>query len=123
NARVAARATLNLLDPENYYYTSGTYYGTQDTLAIGAVVQAQKGVDPAPGSDPDVELDNDLLAFSADLLFEKNLGSGGTFTLEGGYWNYENTGVDYVPNQGTTNFGGGVAGPVQGTSYLVGVSW
>ncbi len=123
NARVAARATLNLLDPENYYYTSGTYYGAQDTLAIGAVVQAQKGVDPAPGSDPDVELDNDLLAFSADLLFEKNLGSGGTFTLEGGYWNYENTGADYVPNQGTTNFGGGVVGPVQGTSYLVGVSW
>src|SRR6185436_7402292 len=25
NARFAARATINLLDPENYYYTQGTY--------------------------------------------------------------------------------------------------
>lgn len=123
NARVAARATLNLLDPENYYYTSGTYYGAQDTLAIGVVVQGQKGVDPVAGTDPALELDNDLFAFSADLLFEKNLGSSGTFTLEGGYWNYEGTGVDYVPNQGTTNFGSGAAGPIPGSSYLVGISW
>src|SRR5690606_39164044 len=86
NARFSARATLNLLDPENYYYTSGTYYGEQDTLAIGFVVHSQKGVEPL---DPSVELDNDLLAFAADLLFEKNLGSAGTFTVEGGYWNYE----------------------------------
>jgi hypothetical protein len=123
NARFAARATINLLDPENYYYTSGTYYGEQDTLALGAVIQSQKGVDPVAGTDPAVDLDNDLLAFAADLLFEKNLGTAGTFTLEGGYWNYENTGAGYAPNQGTTNFGSGIAGPLQGTSYLVGVSW
>lgn len=123
NARIAARATINLLDPENYYYTSGTYYGEQDTLAIGAVIQSQKGVDTAPGTDPAVELDNDLLAFSADLLFEKNLGEGGTFTLEGGYWNYEGTGADYAPNQGTTDFGSGAVGPINGSSYLVGISW
>lgn len=120
NARFAARATINLLDPENYYYTSGTYYGAQDTLAIAGVVQSQKGVESL---DPAVELDNDLLMFAADLLFEKNLGAGGTFTLEGGYWNFEGTGADYVPNQGTADFGGGVAGPLNGSSYLAAIGW
>ncbi|HVZ34085.1 MAG TPA: hypothetical protein VG963_16780, partial [Polyangiaceae bacterium] len=43
-SRLGARVTINLLDPENYYYASGTYYGAQDVLAIGGVVQYQKGV-------------------------------------------------------------------------------
>lgn len=119
NARVAARATINLLDPENYYYTSGTYYGGQDTLALGAVVHYQQGVDALDGSD----LDNDLLAFTADLLFEKVVEGSGTFTFNGGYWNFEETGAGYVPNQGTANFGSGVIGPVGASSYLVGLSW
>ncbi len=121
NARVSARLTLNLLDPENYYYTSGTYYGAQDTLALGVVLHAQDGVGAVAGSDQ--QLDNDLLAVSADLLFEKNFGAGGTLTLEGGYWNYEGTGPDYVPNQGTSFFGRGAAGPIPGSSYLAGLSW
>lgn len=121
NARVSARLTLNLLDPENYYYTSGTYYGAQDTLALGVVVHAQKGVDAVAGSDQ--EVDNDLLAVAADLLFEKNFGAGGTLTVEGGYWNYEGTGTDYAANQGTSFFGRGAAGPIPNSSYLAGVSW
>src|SRR5690606_3452194 len=104
---------------ENYYYTSGTYYGAQDTLAIGAVVHYQKGLDATDGSD----LDNDLLAFTADLLFEKVVEDAGTFTLNAGYWNFEETGAGYVPNQGTSNFGTGVVGPVGASSYLVGLSW
>src|SRR5690606_14662201 len=44
NARVAGRLTLHLLEPENFYYNSGTYFGSQDILAFGAVVQSQKGV-------------------------------------------------------------------------------
>ncbi len=119
NARVAARATINLLDPENYYYTSGTYYGSQDTLALGAVVQYQKGVDALDGTD----LDNDLMAITADLLFEKVVEGSGTFTLNGGYWNFEETGAGYQANQGTSNYGSGVGLPGGSSSYLVGVSW
>lgn len=119
NARFAARATLNLLDPENYYYTSGTYYGEQDTLALGVVVHGQKGVDGPGGAD----LDNDLFAVTADILFEKNLGDSGTITLEGGYWNFEGTGAGYVPNQGTMDLGVGAVGPLGGSSYLVSASW
>ncbi len=119
NARIAARATINLLDPENYYYTSGTYYGSQDTLALGAVVQYQKGVDATDGTD----LDNDLMAFTADLLFEKVVEGSGTFTLNGGYWNFEGTGDYYQANQGTSNFGSGLGLPGGSSSYLVGVSW
>jgi hypothetical protein len=119
NARLALRANFNLLDPENYYYTSGTYYGEQETLAIGGVLHTQRGVDAVDGSD----LDNDLLAYSLDLLYENKASSAGTFTLEGGYWNFEETGANYRPNQGTTDFGTGAVGPIGGTSYLVGVSW
>ncbi len=119
NARFAGRVTLNLLDPENYYYTSGTYYGEQDTLAIGAVIQGQKGPDAVGGGD----LDNDLLAFHADVLFEKNLQKAGVITLEGGYWNMDGTGAQYQPNQGTTNFGTGAVGPLVPQSFLFSASW
>lgn len=119
NARYAGRVTFNLLDPENYYYTSGTYYGSQDTLAIGAVYQYQKGVDNLDGSDAD----NDLSAFAADLLYEQNFKDSGTITFNAGYWNYGGTGANYIPNQGTTNLPG-VAGPgYDDSSYLFAASW
>ncbi len=115
NARYAGRLTLHLLEPENFYYNSGTYWGTQDVLAIGAVVQSQKGPDGVPNSD--------LMGFSFDAFFEKNAGTAGTFTVEGGYWNYENTENAYVVNQGTIDQGLGVAGPYPGTAYMGILSW
>ncbi len=121
NARVAGRLTLHLLEPENFYYNSGTYFGGQDILAFGAVVQSQKGVDEDLAGNP-VD-DNDLLGFSLDAMFEKNLGDAGTFTVEGGYWNYEETGPNYVVNQGTIDEGRGVAGPYPGTAYMGILSW
>jgi hypothetical protein len=120
NAHLAGRVTLNLLDPENYYYASGTYYGEQDTLALGLAGHYQKGVD---STDPAVTLDNDFGGISADLLFEKNLDASGTITLEGGYWNFKETGADYLVNQGTVDQGLGVWGPPPGTSYTGAVSW
>ena len=116
NSRFAARVTLNLLDPENYYYSSGTYYGAQDTLAIGAVFSYQNGVG---GKDAD----NDFIGFSFDGLFEKTTNGAGTYTLEAGYWNFENVGYNYVVNQGTIDQGIGVVGPSPGQAALVGVSW
>lgn len=119
NARFAGRLTINLLDPENYYYTSGTYYGAQDTLALGAVYHYQKGVERLDGEDAD----NDLSAVAADLLYEQNFGDIGTFTFNAGFWSYGGTGANYAPNFGTTN-AAGVAGPGYGDqSYLLALSW
>lgn len=137
DSRFGGRLTLNLLDPENYYYSSGTYYGTQDTLAIGAAIQYQNGVSASAGgidNDGDGDIDNDFLGFSVDALFEKRLGEAGTLTLEAGYWNFEGTGADYVVNQGTRNVGSGFVGTgaatymngnvvVDGQSLLGGISW
>lgn len=121
NARYAGRVTLNLLDPENYYYASGTYFGAQDTLAIGGVFSYQKGVDTTDAMGATLT-DNDFIGFSFDLLFEKHTAKAGTFTLEGGYWNFDNTGDQYVVNQGTKSMGSGFVSGF-GQSALAGVSW
>lgn len=123
NARFAARATIHLWEPENFYYTSGTYYGTKDVFAIGVVAQYQQGVDVVDGDGVPVDTDNDYTSFSADLLIEKNLGEGGTFTLEGGYWNLEDVGEGYIVNAGTSDQGVGVFGPAPGSSYMAALSW
>lgn len=125
NARLAGRITINLLDPENYYYSSGTYFGAQDTLAIGAVAQYQNGIAGKAATDlnMDGKVDTDFLGFSVDALFEKNLKAAGTVTVEGGYWNFEGSGEDYVVNQGSVDTGLGVTGPQPGSSLLGAVSW
>jgi len=114
-ARGAGRITVHFWEPENFYYNSGTYFGKQDVLTVGAVVQGQKGVDD--------DLDDDLFGFSFDGMMEKNFGKGGTLTLEAGYWNYRKTGAEYVVNQGTVDSGMGVAGPYPGEAVLGMVSW
>jgi hypothetical protein len=120
NARYGGRVTLNLLGKENYYYSSGTYFGAQDTLAIGGAFQYQNG----PGTDA---ADNDFIGFSGDALFEKNLGDGGTITFELGYWNFSKTGMNYVPNPGitlgTATTATQFSGPNAGQSLLAAVSW
>ncbi len=115
NARFAGRLTLHLLEPEAFYYNSGTYWGTKDVLAIGAVFQSQKGPDGVPNSD--------FSGFSFDAFFEKNTGDTGTFTVEGGYWNYESSENEYVVNQGTVDSGIGVAGPYPGSAFMGVLSW
>lgn len=120
-ARVAGRVTLHLLEPENFYYNSGTYFGSQDVLALGAVATYQKGVDDPMM--PDVDLDNDYSAFSFDAMFEKNLDSAGTITLDAAYWNTKGVGPDYIVNQGSRDAGLGVVGGFPGQSFMVGASW
>ena len=113
-ARGAGRITVHFWEPENFYYNSGTYFGEQDVLTVGAVVQGQKGVDGD---------DSDLFGYSFDGMMEKNFGGGGTLTLEAGYWNYRKTGAGYVVNQYTIDSGLGVAGPYPGEAVLGMVSW
>lgn len=114
-ARGAGRLTFHFWEPENFYYNSGTYWGKQDILTVGAVMQGQKGAAD----------DADLLGFSFDGMMEKNFGKGGTLTLEAGYWNYENTGENYIVNQSTVNEGMGIPfpGTYPGSAYMGVVSW
>lgn len=85
NPRAAARVVLNILDPEPGYYNSSTYYGTKDVLAIGATFQYQNNGDVTTGAGIDGA------AFNADVLFEKVLGKAGTLSLEGAYYNFQDT--------------------------------
>lgn len=113
-ARGAGRITVHLLEPENFYYNSGTYFGEQDVLAFGAVIQGQKGKESE---------DSDLFGYSFDGMFEKNFGGAGTFTLEAGYWNYRKTGAGYRANQYTIDSDYGIAGPYPGEAFLGMISW
>ncbi len=114
-ARGAGRLTFHFWEPENFYYNSGTYFGKQDVLTVGAVMQGQKGA----------EDDSDLLGFSFDGMMEKNFGKGGTLTLEAGYWNFENTGENYIVNQSTVDEGRGIPFPMTypGSAYMGVISW
>jgi hypothetical protein len=84
----SSRINLALINPEPGYYHSSTYYGGKDILAVGLSAQYKKdgstGVDPATmmALTPD-----DYTGFSADVLFEKNLGVG-TVDLEGAFYSF-----------------------------------
>jgi hypothetical protein len=86
----SSRINLALINPEPGYYHSSTYYGGKDILALGLSAQYKKNgsvgpVDPVTmmGPAPD-----DYTGFSADLLFEKNLGGAGTVDLESTFYSY-----------------------------------
>jgi hypothetical protein len=121
NASFAGRVTFNFLDPENYYYTSGTYYGAQDTLAVGGVIRGQKGTGVTDGMNS-MATDNDFLGGAVDLLAEKRFPTG-VYTLQAQYMNMNGTGRGYVVNQGTVDTGAGVTGFHPGQSFFGEVSW
>jgi hypothetical protein len=97
-------------------------------LALGGVVQYQKGTGTTDGTDdvPAMEVDNDFLGAAVDLLFEKRMGSAGTFTLQAVYWNFNGTDSAYVVNQGSSDSGNGLVfngtGPID-QAVLAEVSW
>jgi hypothetical protein len=73
---VAARAQVDLWDPEDGYYLNGTYYGGKNLLAIGGAIQAQDG----------------NTAGNGDFLLEKKLGGGGTVSVEAEFAAYDKLG-------------------------------
>lgn len=79
--RLAARLTLNVLDPEPGYYNSSTYYGTKDVLAFGAVVQHT----PAPEGAPDEAADT---LWNLDALYENSFSGAGTLDIEGAFYGF-----------------------------------
>lgn len=84
NPLISGRINIALLNPEPGYYHSSTYYGTKDILALGLSGQFQKATGGA----------KNYGNFNVDLLFEKNFGSG-TINIEGTFYKYVNTDMNY----------------------------
>ncbi|WP_437308720.1 hypothetical protein [Sorangium sp. So ce388] len=89
-----ARLNVSLLDPEPAYYQKSTYLGEKSILALGVAGEVQKegSVEslppPAAGAPPGIPRKDTYGEVNADLLFEKNLGTAGTLTLEGAFYKY-----------------------------------
>jgi len=102
---VSGRLTLNFWDAEGGYYNNSTYYGEQDTLALGLVVMQQSD---AFGT---ADVRGSRLAWNVDFLLEKKLDAG-VPTLEAALYNYSAEGIS-VANAAT----------YQGMGYFVTASW
>ena len=98
----AARATINFWDPEPGYYTTSSYYGAKDVLALAFVYQHE---DDGAGSNTDA-LRADFDAWSIDFLMEKKNQNGSVVNLEGAFYNYD------TDNKADTSI-------TQGQSYLL----
>jgi hypothetical protein len=86
NPLFGARIAYQFLNVEDNpgYYTSSTYYGTGgDVLTLGYALQYQRdGAGSALHK-------SDFLGMSVDGLFEKPLGTAGTFTAEAEYKHFD----------------------------------
>jgi hypothetical protein len=84
NMMVAGRFNVNLLDVEEGYYNSSTYFGSMDILTIGFAFQSQTGT----ATLTDV---NDYDGYSFDVLYERPTEDGGAITVEGAWYDFEGT--------------------------------
>jgi len=83
NMMVAGRLNVNLLDVEEGYYNSSTYFGSMDILTVGFAFQSQNGTDVAGAGDYD--------GYSFDVLYERPTEDGGAITVEGAWYDFEGT--------------------------------
>ncbi len=79
----AARVTYNFWDPEPGYYTTSSYYGAKDVLAVAFVYQHE-----ADGAGTPTTV-GDFTGWNVDVLMEKKLQNGGVVNLEGAYYDYD----------------------------------
>jgi len=79
----AARVTYNFWDPEPGYYTTSSYYGAKDVLAVAFVYQHE-----ADGAGTSTTA-GDFTGWNVDVLMEKKLQNGGVVNLEGAYYDYD----------------------------------
>jgi len=83
----AGRFTYNFWDPEPGYYTTSTYYGDKEVLAVGIVMQAQND-----GAETPAGVGRDLFAYNVEAFMEKKVemfGNDGVLTLEAAFYNYD----------------------------------
>lgn len=120
----AGRVEYNFLDPEPSpaYYTTSTYYGKADILAIGLAGQYQvDGVGSAA-------VKGSYKAWNIDGLFEKKIGEDGkygVYTLEGAYYQYYTDGVRDIPagfRQRSPAYGN-VGGISAGTAFMASTAY
>ena len=83
NLLQAARVTYNFLDPEPGFYTTSSYYGAKDVLAVAFVYQHE-----ADGAGTSTTA-GDFTGWNVDVLMEKKLQNGGVVNLEGAYYDYD----------------------------------
>lgn len=75
---IVGRINYAIVGEEPGFYSSSTYYGAKDIVALGVAAQYQEeSID---------EVDDDLVGFNADLLAEFNVPGTGTITGEVGYY-------------------------------------
>ena len=79
----AARVTYNFWDPEPGYYTTSSYFGAKDVLAVAFVYQHE-----ADGAGTSTTA-GDFTGWNVDVLMEKKLQNGGVVNLEGAYYDYD----------------------------------
>lgn len=86
----AARVGYAIIGSEPGFYSSSTYYGSQDILAVGAAfrTQAQLGEDDPTTAAVDESDDTDLTEFNVDLLAEFNPVGVGTLSGEVAYYGF-----------------------------------
>ena len=77
------RATYNFWAPEPGYYTTSSYYGAKDVLAVAFVYMREND---GAGTSTTV---GDFTGWNVDVLMEKKLSNGGVVNLEGAYFEYD----------------------------------
>ena len=77
------RATYNFWAPEPGYYTTSSYYGAKDVLAVAFVYHKESD---GAGTSTTV---GDFTGWNVDVLMEKKLSNGGVVNLEGAYFEYD----------------------------------
>ncbi len=83
---ISGRVSISLLNPEPGYWGTATYHG-MDLFSIGVGGQYSKNRE-ASIKPEDAGALADYGLINADLLFEKKLGVGGAFDLEGAFYKY-----------------------------------
>jgi hypothetical protein len=108
------------VEPSPAYYTTNTYYGSNDIFTVGFAFYMQ---DDGVGTAADR---GDYLGWNADVLFEKKLRAG-VLTLEGAYYDYDLDGArdcgDGLPGAVACPSGRNVGGLVEGQAYLGTIAW
>ena len=88
----AARFTYNFWTPEPGYYTTSSYYGAKDVLALAFAFQYE---DDGAGTGTTAATQGDFTGWNIDFLMEKKISNGGVVNLEGAYYDYD---TDDIPD-------------------------
>ncbi len=120
NLLYAGRIQYDFWDPEPNpaYYTSSTYYGGAEVLALGIA-----GMYQADGVGTSA-VKGDYSGYSVDGLLEHKLQGDGVVDVEAAYYHYDTGGVaDVAPGFGDASSTANVGGISQGKGWLAGAAF